>query len=60
MINASDGTTASATDCSAIGAWGEWPEMGCVLSANASTTGCFTVDEMDVDSAVILTVINSS
>ena len=47
----------TATDCSAIGAWGEWSELGCVLSANASTTACFTSDEMNADSAVILTVI---
>ena len=52
--------TASATDCSAIGAGVDWPELGCVLSANASTTACFTADEMDADSAVILTVINWS
>ena len=60
MIEAKDAPTASATDCSAIGAWSEWPELGCDLSANASTTACFTADEMDADSAVILTVINWS
>ena len=31
---------------------------GCVLSANASTTACFTADEMEAGGAVILTVIN--
>ena len=40
-----------------MGASGEWLELGCVLSANASTTACFTEDEMVADSAVILTVI---
>ena len=60
MIEANDAPTASATDFSAIGAWGEWPELGCVLSANTSTMACFTADEMDADSAVVLTVINWS
>ena len=60
VIEANDAPTASATDCSAIGAGVDWPELGCVLSANASTTACFTADEMDADSAVILTVINWS
>lgn len=60
VIEANDAPTASATDCSAIGAWGEWSELGCDLSANASTTACFTSDNMNADSAVILTVINWS
>ena len=60
MIEANDAPIASATDCSAIGDWGEWAELGCVLSANPSTTACFTADEMDADGAVILTVINWS
>ena len=60
MIEANVAPAASATDCSAIGAGGDWPELGCVLSANASTTARFTADEMDADSAVILTVINWS
>ena len=57
MMEANDAPTASATVCSAVGAGVDWPELGCVLSANASTTACFTADEMDVDSAVILTVV---
>ena len=60
MMEANDAPTASATDCSAMGASGEWLELGCVLSANASTTACFTEDEMVADSAVILTVIKCS
>lgn len=60
MIEANDAPTASATYCSAMGASGEWLELGWVLSANASTTASFTADEMDADSAVILTVINCS
>ena len=55
MIEANDAPAASATDCSAMGACGEWLELGFILSANASTTACFTVD-----SAVMLTVINCS
>ena len=54
---ANDAPTASATDCSAMEASGEWLELGGALSANASTTACFTEDEMVADSAVILTVI---
>ena len=56
VIEANDTPTASATDCSASGAWGEWPEP--VLSVNASTTACFTADEMDADNAVILTAVS--
>ena len=47
-------------DCSAMGASGEWLELGCVLSANASTTAYFKGDDMVADSAVILTVIKCS
>ena len=60
MIEANDAPTASATDCSAMGASGEWLELGCVLSANASTTAYFKGDDMVADSAVILTVIKCS
>ena len=60
VIEANDAPTGYAMDCSAIGACGEWSELGCVLSANASTTACLTLDEMNADSAVILTVINWS
>ena len=58
MIGANDAPAASATDCSAMGACGEWLELGFVLSTNASTTACFTTEELVANSAVILTVIN--
>lgn len=58
MIEVNDVLIVFVIDCFVMGVSGEWFELGWVFFVNVFITVSFIADEMDVESVVILIVIN--